>query len=227
MKKQKFNSRNSKKNHKTLFTIISFALVVIAAAIIYVEVIRPEQLGFASNVKIDGVFIQKPTEITDFQLTDNHGKQFSKANMKGHWTMMFFGFTNCGMVCPTTLVELKKMYGTLQKDLPAKELPQVVLVSVDPERDTVERMNDYIQSYDSRFVGLRGETSETENLKKQLHIVSGKMKLDDGSNQYTINHSAEIMLFNPEGKLQAYLAYPHKAAQMVDDYELVLKKTAT
>jgi protein SCO1/2 len=137
--------------------------------------------------------------------------------------MMFFGFTNCGMVCPTTMAALNDMYKNLEQELPQDHLPAVVMVSVDPDRDTVARMNEYVTAFNSHFVGARAEMPQIETLQKELHLVAVKMQADgDAKNQYTINHSAEIMLFNPEGKLQAFMSYPHKADQMAKDYKAVL-----
>jgi len=162
--------------------------------------------------------------MNDFHLTDFNGKAFTNENLKGHWTMMFFGFTNCAMVCPTTMSALSGMYKQLQKELPQNQLPQVVMVSVDPDRDTQERMKDYVTSFNSQFKGVRADIAETVALEKQLHIVAAKIEVDgQGNNQYTVNHSAEILLFNPKGQVQAYLSYPHQAEQMAKDYSLIVK----
>jgi len=174
-------------------------------------------------IKIDGLYLTPPQEIVDFQLTDNHHQPFTKQNLQGHWTFLFFGFTDCGMVCPLTMAALRDMQRTLQQELPTNQLPQVVFVSVDPERDTVERLNSYVTSFNPTFKGVRGDEDQTEQLEKQLHIVAAKMQVEGGKkDQYTIDHSAEIMVINPEGKLQAFFSYPHKADQMIKDYKAIL-----
>lgn len=176
----------------------------------------------AKQIKIDGFYLPKSQLIKDFHLTDNHGKSFDKNNLLGHWTLMFFGFTNCGMICPSTMSALNGMYQQLEKQLPAQQLPQVVMVSVDPERDTVTRMNSYINAFNKHFIGVRGDSSETIALQKQLHIVAEKMQVEgQGKDHYTINHTAEIMVINPKGELQAYFSYPHEAEQMVRDFKLI------
>ncbi|MDR3490738.1 MAG: SCO family protein [Gammaproteobacteria bacterium] len=209
--------------------LIVVMLVVIAlttiGALYFVMKNKDAINGSIKVVKIDGVFLPQPQEISDFELTDNHGKPYTKSNLKGHWTFVFFGFTNCGMVCPTTLSELNKMYKTLEKELPANQMPHIVLISVDPDRDTVERMNDYVSVFNTHFIGLRGGESKIDVLKKQLHIASVKMQTDQGKDHYTINHSAEIMVFNPQVQLQAFFSYPHIANQMVRDYKLILTST--
>src|SRR5688572_13635460 len=118
-------------NKKLLCTILAIVAVVSAVEIYFGLLQRKE---VANNVKIDGVFLAQTQKINDFKLTATTDKTFSKENLKGRWTMMFFGFTNCGMVCPTSMAALNDMYKILEKDLPANQLPQVVMVSVDPDR---------------------------------------------------------------------------------------------
>lgn len=217
------NTEGKNKNSKIML-ILLLDVVIISALIFYFGIIRPAQKGAEkAAIKIDGVFFSQPTEISDFNLTDNHGRAFTRENLKGHWTMMFFGFTNCAMVCPTTLDSLNKMYHQMQKEMPANQLPQIAFISVDPDRDTIEKINDYVTGFNTHFIGARAEIPETIALEKQLHIVAAKMNVDyQGENHYTINHSAEILLFNPQAKLQAYFSYPHEPEQMVKDYKLIL-----
>lgn len=211
------------KNHGRLITIILATVVVITTVAVYFMLTRHNI--HTQEVKLDGLYLTTATDINDFKLKDTRGKTFTKDNLKGHWTLMFFGFTNCGMVCPTTMTALKQMYKTLKVDLPADQLPQVMMVSVDPDRDSIKRMKDYVTAFNPKFIGARAEQHQVEALEKQLHLISVKMQANGKKkNQYTINHSAEIMVFNPEGKLQAYLSYPHVADQMAVDYKTMLKK---
>lgn len=185
----------------------------------------PAVTNASPPISIDGVYMPKSVPISDFHLTDNHGQPFNKANLIGKWTMLFFGFTHCKYVCPVTMTELNHMYDELSKTLPEKDLPQVVFISVDPERDSVSRMDNYVTSYNPHFIGARGEIKDTEELERQLNVLAVKVQRDKSKADYSMDHSAEIFLFNPNGELQAYLAYPHKAKQMVKDYTAVLNKS--
>lgn len=213
------------KKHGKVAAIILLDVIIITALIFYFGIIRPNQQWKESHkIKIDGTYLSTATAIKNFNLTDNHNKSFTKNNLKNHWTLLFFGFTNCGMVCPTTMDALNKMYQLLQKDLSPEKMPQVVFVSVDPDRDTVERINDYIISFNPNFIGARSEIAGTIALEKQLHIVAAKLQVDgQGKDQYTINHSAEILLLNPDAKIQAYFSYPHEPQQMAKDYKNILE----
>jgi protein SCO1/2 len=213
-----------KMNNVELLLIILLSTIIVTTLVIYFGIIRPQQ-EYAKQIKIDGTFLTTPQTINDFTLTDNHGNAFTKDNLKGHWTMLFFGFTNCGMVCPTTMDALNKMYKQMEQELPSNQLPQVTFVSVDPDRDTVEKINDYINSFNSHFVGARAEIADTIALEKQFHVVAAKLEVDgQGKNQYTINHTAEILLINPNAQLQALLSYPHAPEQMVKDYKTIVSK---
>ncbi|MES2217831.1 MAG: SCO family protein [Pseudomonadota bacterium] len=209
------------KSNISLITWLLILLAVTVGAVIHFGNVKNLSVQ-SKNVKISGLYLPAALDIANFQLTDNSGKPFSNANLKGHWTMMFFGFTNCGMVCPTTMAALNSMYQTLQQQLPERLVPNVVMVSVDPERDSVERMNAYVTTFNQKFIGARAELPQITALEKELHLVAIKMQAGDNQNQYTINHSAEIMVFNPDGKLQAFMSYPHVAEQMITDYKNIL-----
>ncbi len=211
--------------HSKLMLIIIIVIALVVSVELYFGFLQRREV--ANNVKIDGVFLAQTREIKDFNLMGSNGKPFTKANLSGHWTMLFFGFTNCGMVCPTTMAALGDMYKQLEKELPADQMPQIVMISVDPDRDSVNRMKDYVSSFNPHFIGARANINETVALEKQLHIAAAKMQADgQGKNQYTINHSAEVLLVNPKGQLQAYLSYPHEAQQMAKDYKLIIKTVA-
>lgn len=217
------------KSHKKLLTILVLIFISLFGFVSYFGVIQPRQKAhdMIANAKINGFILPTTKLVGDFQLTDNHGKSFTNQNLQGHWTLLFFGFTNCGMVCPTTMASLNEMYKMLQQQLPDKQLPHVVLVSVDPERDTVERLNEYVTSFNPHFMGARTEEAQTEALKKQFHIAAIKMQAEGkNKDQYTVNHTAEIMVINPKGEWQAMLSYPHKAEQLVRDYKTLLKMQA-
>ncbi len=213
------------KNHLPFIFVLLLFSALVAFIVLYFAVIakHPHITKDLSQVKIDGVVLNEPKAINDFKLFDHHGNTFTVRDLKDHWTMLFFGFTNCGYVCPTTMTALTKMYRSLEQELPKDQLPKIVLISVDPERDTMERMSEYVSAFNPAFIGVRGEASDIDAFTKQLHITSIKMQADgEGANHYMINHSAEILLINPEGKIQAYFSYPHEPNQMSKDYKAIL-----
>lgn len=197
------------KNSKRLMTIIIIDIIVIAAILIYFLIIRPYQ---PPTVKIHGVYVDTPTTRVQFNLTDNKGHIINENSLKGHWTMIFFGFTNCPMICPTTLSTLNKFYTFVSQELPKAEQPQIMFVSVDPERDSKEKINEYLHQFNEYFIGARGNIREVNNLQKQLLLNISTPS----------NHSTEIILINPDAKVQAYFQYPHQAERLVKEYLLIL-----
>lgn len=219
------SSKMKKQNRMLVFVLLAAMVAIAAIGIFFKEQGQGHrQYALTAKQKIDGSVLPKPRDIQAFQLQGTNGKPFTQANLQGHWSLLFFGYTNCPMVCPTTMTELTKMYHQLQKDLPAKALPQVVLVSVDPERDSMSRLKEYVGSFDGHFMGARGDLSAVKKLTNQLSVVFKKVVFDESDpGHYAVTHSAEVMLVNPEGQLVAFMSYPHKALQMVKDYELITR----
>lgn len=204
-----------------VFLLLLTAFTVSATAIVLKQ-LKTEENRHKSFDKtlIAATLLGKPRPINQFVLTDINGKNFGKENLRGHWTLMFFGFTNCGYVCPTTLAGLNQMYSELQSELPAAQMPQVVMVSVDPERDSVEVMRAFVHKFNKNFIGVRGDIKQTKQLAKQMSAVFTKVVMADGT--YMMNHSAEIMLVDPQGNLRAFLPFPHKGPQMANDYMVLI-----
>ncbi len=151
-------------------------------------------------------------------LTDHTGKLRTMSDFKGKVVVLFFGFMHCPDVCPTTMSDLKnimKLLGNKSDEV------QVLFVTVDPQRDTQEALAQFVPSFDKRFIGLRGslqETAETTgNFKIFYSKIEGKTK-----NDYTIDHSAGMYMFDKEGKIRLYLAYAMKPADIVSDIKRLL-----
>lgn len=219
-----------KKSHRKALAIISMIIVLLLALVFFwrmhIHARRGElprySLENPKQIKIDGVVLNKPRVISEFNLTADNGNSFTHENLTKHWSLVFFGFTSCGYVCPTTLSALDKMYVQLRAQLPAPLLPKVIMVSVDPDRDSVERMHEYLQSFNPDFVGVRGSLQQTQILAQQMSVVFSKVD-NANSDNYMVNHSAEIMLLDPEGNLRAFFSYPHDATQMAQDYTAVIR----
>ncbi len=212
------NSRNCK-----LASLILISIFIIAGLILYFGVMKSSRSHRMDTIKINGTILMPPQPLSAFTFTDQAGKLFTKDSMKGHWTMMFFGFTNCGMVCPTSMAALSQTYRLLQNELPDKQLPLVVFVTVDPDRDTATKMKAYINAFNPHFIGVRADITETVALEKQLHIAAAKIEADGkGKNHYTIEHTADILLFNPDAELQAIFSFPPKPEQLAKDYKQLL-----
>ena len=172
----------------------------------------------------DSIAASNATDITgaDFAktltLTDHNGKLRSMSDFKGKVVVLFFGFTHCPDVCPTTMSDLKQAMKLLGEQ--SNEV-QVLFVTVDPERDTQEVLAKFVPSFDARFIGLRGSLQETAetlgNFKIFYSKVPGKNKAD-----YSIDHSAGMYVFDKDGKVRLYMGYGQKPAEIASDIRKLL-----
>ncbi|MDN0084312.1 SCO family protein [Crenobacter sp. SG2305] len=154
----------------------------------------------------------------DFTLTDQTGKSRSLSDYKGKVVALFFGYTHCPDVCPTTMFEFAnamKQLGAGAKNV------QVLFVTVDPERDTPAVLAGYVPHFDPSFVGLTGNPGQIEKVTSQFKIVAQKQPTEGGG--YTVDHSAGSYLFDREGRLRAYEPYGAPAGQLANDIQLLLR----
>jgi protein SCO1/2 len=166
-----------------------------------------------------GTVIAPPRPVPAMQFIDHERRPFDATRLKGHWSFLFFGFTNCPDVCPTTLAVLAQVEKQLA-DLPAQEQPQIVFVSVDPHRDTPERIASYIHFFSPRFIGATGSEQHIQEFTTAMGIPVAITKAADGS--YTVDHSGAIFVINPQGEWRALFSPPHQAKQIAADYRRLI-----
>jgi protein SCO1/2 len=166
-----------------------------------------------------GTILSPARAIEPFKLTDNHKKSFSNEQFAGQWSLLFFGFTRCTMICPTTMQMLSQLYQQLEKDH-AQPMPNIILVSVDPENDTPADMNKYVTSFNPKFIGLTGKPDDIEKFARQMMVLYMKVKQNGVE---TIDHSGTILLINPEGKLYTIFSTPHDPKIIAKDYQIITK----
>lgn len=151
-------------------------------------------------------------------LTDHTGTPRTLDDYKGKVILMFFGFTHCPDVCPTTMLDLKNTMKLLGDK--ADEV-QVLFVTVDPERDTQEVLAKFVPSFDSRFIGLRGDAEQTAETVKNFKIYYAKVP-GKSENDYSIDHSAGMYAFDKQGKVRLYLGYGQKPEDIASDVQSLL-----
>ena len=157
----------------------------------------------------------------DFALADHTGKPRALADFRGRVVVMFFGFTNCPDVCPTTLAELAAAVKKLGTD---GDKVQVLLVTVDPERDTPQVLSQYVTAFDPRFLALRGSAEETARVAKEFKIIYQKVA-GARPDSYTMDHSAGTFVFDRQGRLRLYVSYGQGPEVFAHDIALLLKQS--
>ncbi|MCS5587543.1 MAG: SCO family protein [Porticoccaceae bacterium] len=174
---------------------------------------RMSQPVIMSNeeLRINGaVVLDKPRIFSDFELLDHSGEPFNIARMQGIWTIVFFGFTHCPDICPTTLATLNQTYSKLKDS--EKERLQIVMISLDPERDTVEKLAEYVPYFNSEFIGVTGNQHLIRRLTAELNIAYNRVPL--GPDNYTVDHSTQLVLINPKGHYHGFFKAPHSETMM-------------
>ena len=167
---------------------------------------------------VQGLLWPNPPQVRDFSLLDETGEAFSRQNLLGHWSFMFFGFSQCPDVCPTTMQVLKNVKSTLKDDDLFANSGQVVFVSVDPERDTPTVLKQYLDYFDKEFIGLSGPIDKLRELTKPLGILFAKIPSGD---TYTLDHSASILLIDPKGRVLGIFSMPHEANQLSRAFKII------
>ena len=151
-------------------------------------------------------------------LTDHNGKPRTLVDFKGKVIAVFFGYTHCPDVCPTTMADMKQVMKLLGSH--ADEL-QVLFVTLDPERDTKEVLAQFVPAFDKRFIGMYGTKAEIEKATADFKIFASKVE-NSGRSGYTIDHSAGVYLFDKSGKIKLYVAYGEKPAVIAADIKKLL-----
>jgi len=165
--------------------------------------------------------LPQPKNLTPFQLTTDNKQVFTNNNLKGHWSLLFFGFTNCPELCPTTLATLNKMYQILQHDK-QNPMPQVVFISVDPKRDTPQKIADYLLGFNKNFIGTTGNQQQLDQLTQELNVMYAKIMANSTDQNYSVDHSGTILMTNPQGQLYAVFTTPHDPQALAQDVRVII-----
>jgi len=155
----------------------------------------------------------------DFALTDHNGKAVTLADYRGKAVVLFFGYTHCPDVCPTTLSELA---AAMEKLGPAAKDVQVLFVTVDPARDTPELLAEYVPAFNPSFVGLYGDAAALERTAKEFRVIYRKQE-GQTPESYTMDHSAGTFVFDPKGRLRLYVGYGQGAEVFAHDLAELLR----
>lgn len=168
------------------------------------------------QLEIAGIYLPEARRIEDFTLIHQTGEPFKRDDLKGRWTFVFFGYTYCPDVCPMALAHMNMMAKQLTEQ-EAEHDTSFMLISVDPERDTPERLGEYTAYFNEKFSGATGTPEELTRLAQQVGVVFFVPDHEPGEN-YLVDHSATIALFDPDGRLHALFTPPHDPEVMTSDF---------
>lgn len=209
---------------KVLLVILTLSLALVSGVLLYLKlgdpgIIAAGQKKAASS--IPGLMWPSPKKLSPFQLTDHKGQPFDLNRLKGQWSLLFFGYTHCPDICPTTMTLLNAVVNDLEKKQQA--IPQVIFISVDPGRDTQQHLNQYISYFNPGFIAVTGTEENLSAFTRQLGILSMKITDQANNNQqdYMVDHSASILMIDPDAQLLSIFSAPHAQDEIVQRYVMI------
>jgi protein SCO1/2 len=152
------------------------------------------------------LLLPRERQLPSLELIDEHGNTFSTDSLRGRWHLLFFGFTACPDVCPTTLSDMRRLFKQLEPEI--REQLQLVLVSADPARDTPEALRTYLGYYRAGFRGLTGDMDSLQGLSKALGLPFVPAEKTEG--EYSVSHSGNLAIVGPDGTLRGHIRAPFK-----------------
>ena len=186
----------------TIAGVLLFMIIVVAS---FIHRVGEPRIMSLAETRANGLFLfETPRDVGDFSLTDHRGQSFTRDDLKYRWTLIVFGFTHCPDICPTTMAELaelkSQLAGTEASDA------RVVMVSVDPARDTPDRLAQYVPYFHPDFIGVTGDFADILSVAQRLNAPFRKVSEPDGG--YQMEHSANVMLMNPRGDYHGFFRAP-------------------
>ena len=208
------NSENNTQSTRPIWTRIgiAFAVLLVAAAAVLVAFNSLKPYAF------HGAILQSPQPAQDFTLTNQYGQEASLSDYRGKVVLLYFGYTVCPDVCPTTLAEIRKAYDALGQ---RADDVQTIMITVDPERDTVEVLAEYLAHFHPSFLGMVGTPNEIAQIATYYGVYFQKQETDSVLG-YLVDHTATVMLVDQNGYLRLIFPYGTEGAEIAEDIEYVL-----
>ncbi|HZJ94146.1 MAG TPA: SCO family protein [Thiopseudomonas sp.] len=196
---------HSSKGRRLFLSILGIGLAV-GFGLLMGKYLTVDDRSFSQAAVHDAGIIRLPSSraLPALQLTSTRNTVQDTQALTGQWSLVFFGYTFCPDICPTTLAELRKLNKLLPEDI--KSNLQILMVSVDPQRDTVDQLQQYLQYFDPSFIGLTGELSDIQTLSNALSIpfIPG----DTSQPHYTVDHSGNLAIIQPDGRQFGFVRAP-------------------
>jgi protein SCO1/2 len=197
------------------FTVLAIAIFMLVVVGGFVYRIQQPRVMTEAEMKVNGFYLlQTPRSFGELNLVDHRGEPFTRDRFMDRWTLVFFGFTYCPDICPTTMAFLNQFMGELEGT--EVEDTEVVMVSVDPARDTVEQLATYVPYFNPEFTGVTGEFLDLHRFATALNTPFRKVPGQDEN--YLVDHSANVVLINPRGDYHGFFKSPLDLAKMKVTY---------
>lgn len=191
-------------------------IVIVVGGFVY-AIVKPHPLSDTALRANNAFMFDAARDIGDFALTDDNNETFTPADLHGKWSLLFFGFTYCPDICPTTMAQLNQFYKELDKKYVGDT--QIIMVSVDPGRDDAAKLHEYVRFFNPQFRGVTGEFMALQKFATSLNVPFAKVP--GGGENYQVEHSGNVAIINPQGHYVGFLKAPHELAKLMTNYRSI------
>lgn len=220
------------RNVKIALTAFLVFDLLVASWLVYLYVLRSEVSEINELREMGATRYPEARPIADFQLVDHTGQPFTQSDLRGRWSVVFFGFTSCPDICPLTMTELAQFARRLSEN-PGAEQPQVLFITVDPARDGVEQIADYMERFDDSFTALTGSEEAIAEVAQQFYVAYSTDEADAmhadhpnaaaNADDYSVSHNVHLSVVNPAGELHSVVRPPILSEALLQLYPRLIK----
>ncbi|CAI3790972.1 hypothetical protein GLGCALEP_00106 [Pseudomonas sp. MM221] len=207
------------RTQKTVFILVALVALILGLTVNKVLNGR-DQPNPTELIDAGIILLPQSRAVADVTMTNQDGQPVQLDDLKGKWSLLFFGYTYCPDICPTTLAQLRQVKSELPKE--AVDRLQVVLVSVDPNRDTPNQLKQYLGYFDKDFVGVAGSIEDTQKLANALSIPF--IPADTSKPGYTVDHSGNLAVVGPDGRQRGFIRAPFNNQKLVAQLPGLVKR---
>ncbi|CAE6885584.1 MULTISPECIES: SCO family protein [Pseudomonas] len=199
------------RTQKTVFVL--FAIVALVLGLTVNKVLNSKGQADPTKLLDAGiVLLPQSRNLPDLELTDQNGQPFKVSQFKDQWSLLFFGYTFCPDICPATLAELRQIRGQLPAE--TRDKLRIVMISVDPNRDTPEQLKKYLNYFDPQFMGLTAPEPVIQKLANAVSIPF--IPADTSKPNYTVDHSGNLVIIGPDGTQRGFIRAPLNNQKLVE-----------
>lgn len=207
------------RTQKTVFILAAIVALVLGLTV-YRVLSGPDQGDQTALVDAGIILLPQSRTVPDLSLTDQDAQPLSLSQLKGKWTVLFFGYTFCPDICPTTLAQLRQIKSELPSE--AVDKLRIVLVSVDPDRDTPQQLKQYLGYFDKQFIGLRAPVDTLQKLANAVSIPY--IPADTSKPGYTVDHSGNLALLGTDGTQRGFIRAPLNSQKLVAQLPMLVER---
>ena len=198
------------RTQKTVIVLAAFVALVLGLTVNKVLNSRGDGTDKVALLDAGIVLLPQSRSLPALELTDQNGQPVQVDQLKGQWSLLFFGYTFCPDICPATLAQIRQLQGLLPAQ--SKAALRVVLVTVDPHRDTPEQLKKYLGFFDPAFIGLTGQEADLQKLASAVSIPY--IPADTSQENYTVDHSGNLVIIGPDGTQRGFIRAPVNVAKL-------------